>query len=65
MGIDDKIGADEDDFHTIGRRKLELERDEKRVERSQRSKDVKVGIQSGIVKSFAKPIVRTKKVVYF
>ncbi|KAK7468747.1 hypothetical protein VKT23_003250 [Stygiomarasmius scandens] len=65
MGIDDKIGTDEDDFHTIGRRKLELERDEKRVERSQRSKDVKVGIQSGIVKSFAKPVVSTKKVVYF
>jgi zinc finger CCHC domain-containing protein 9 len=64
IGIDDNVGADEDDFHIIGRKKLQLDKDEKNSERLQRSKDVKVGAQSGIVKSFAKPAA-SKKVIYF
>ncbi|THV07643.1 hypothetical protein K435DRAFT_709696 [Dendrothele bispora CBS 962.96] len=66
IGIDDNVGADEDDFHIIGRRKHQLDKDERRMEKSQRLKDVKVGAQSGIIKSFGKvPASLPKKVVYF
>ncbi|KAF5375130.1 hypothetical protein D9758_000416 [Tetrapyrgos nigripes] len=57
IGLDENVGADEDDFHAIGRTKLQLDKDEK-AERLQQSKNIKV------VKSFAKPAA-PKKVVYF
>ncbi|KAK7059101.1 hypothetical protein VNI00_001726 [Paramarasmius palmivorus] len=46
VGIERNIGPDEDDFHIIGRRKQELDREDRRVEKVQRSMDVRVGAQS-------------------
>jgi zinc finger CCHC domain-containing protein 9 len=46
-------GADEDDFHTFNRRKAEVEKDEKYVDKSKRSLGIKAGVHSGVVKSFA------------
>ncbi|KIK70827.1 hypothetical protein GYMLUDRAFT_148923 [Collybiopsis luxurians FD-317 M1] len=58
-------GADEDDFHTIGRRKQELDRHDKRTEKLQRTMGVKVGAHSGVVKAFGKTSAPAKKVVFF
>lgn len=66
LGIDAKdVGADEDDFHLIGRRKQHLDRSDQHMEKVQRSMDVKVGAQSGIVKPFGKMPEAAKKVVIF
>ncbi|KAJ3734675.1 hypothetical protein DFJ43DRAFT_95305 [Lentinula guzmanii] len=66
LGVDEKnVGADEDDFHTIGRRRQELDRHDKRTEKLQRSMGVKVGVQSGIIQPFGKVPAPTKKVVLF
>lgn len=68
LGIDvdaKDVGADEDDFHLIGRRKQHLDRSDQHMEKVQRSMDVKVGAQSGIVKPFGKMPEAAKKVVFF
>ncbi|KAJ4485960.1 hypothetical protein J3R30DRAFT_3443072 [Lentinula aciculospora] len=66
LGVDEKeIGADEDDFHTIGRRRQELDRHDQYTEKLQRSMNVKVGAQSGIIQPFGKVSAPPKKVVIF
>ncbi|KAJ3966483.1 hypothetical protein EV361DRAFT_954035 [Lentinula raphanica] len=66
LGVDEKdVRADEDDFHTIGRRKQELDRHDRRAEKVQRSMAVKVGAQSGILQPSGKLSAPAKKVVTF
>jgi hypothetical protein len=64
-GQGNDAGADEDDFHALKRRKIEVEEDEKRKDRVQRLANIKAGAHSGIVKSFGKSMVTSKKVVMF
>lgn len=65
--VDEKdLGADEDDFHTIGRTRQQLDRLDKHTEKLQRSMGVKVAAQSGtIIQPFGKLPVPAKKVVIF
>ncbi|PFH53693.1 hypothetical protein AMATHDRAFT_137080, partial [Amanita thiersii Skay4041] len=66
LGTGKEAGADEDDFHTLNRKRSELDRDEKREEKKKHALNVKIGVQSGIVKAFGKqPKPPAKKVVYF
>ncbi|KAJ3870279.1 hypothetical protein EV359DRAFT_28197 [Lentinula novae-zelandiae] len=65
--VDEKdVGADEDDFHTIGRTRQQLDRLDKHTEKLQRSIGVKVAAQSGtIIQPFGKLPAPAKKVVIF
>ncbi|KAH7913282.1 hypothetical protein BJ138DRAFT_657062 [Hygrophoropsis aurantiaca] len=66
LGTGKDTGADEDDFHTFKRRNAEVDKDEKRDEKTKRIVDIKAGVHTGIVKAFGKPsIVASKKVVHF
>ncbi|KAJ7709840.1 hypothetical protein B0H17DRAFT_1155692 [Mycena rosella] len=65
FGIGQEAGPDEDDFHTLKRRKTEVERDEKQESKLKRSVDVQVGAHSGIVKPFGTNPLKSKKVVFF
>jgi len=65
MGVERNIGADEDDFHVIGRRKQELDKEDRKVEKIQKSMDVRVGAQSGGLKMSGKAPANLKKVVFF
>ena len=66
LGMGGEAGADEDDFHTIKRRKSGVEREERHEDKIKRLVDVKAGAHSGVIKSFGQlPTVLTKKVVYF
>ncbi|KAF5385517.1 hypothetical protein D9757_005412 [Collybiopsis confluens] len=56
------LGADEDDFHVIGRRKQELDRLDKRSEKLERAK---VGAHFSVVKSLGSTSTMAKKVVFF
>ena len=58
-------GADEDDFHTLGRLNKQLDRAEKVDTKKKKQADVKTGVVSGITKSFAPAPVKKKKVVVF
>ncbi|KAJ3808111.1 hypothetical protein F5876DRAFT_46719 [Lentinula aff. lateritia] len=65
--VDEKdVGADEDDFHTIGRTRQQLDRLDKHTEKLQRSMGVKVAAQTGtIIQPFGKMPAPVKKVVIF
>lgn len=66
VGTGRDAGADEDDFHTLGRKKGEVEREEKGQERVKRRADVKVGALTGTVRAFGTaPAPKVKKVVTF
>ncbi|KAJ6625841.1 hypothetical protein B0H10DRAFT_1718859, partial [Mycena sp. CBHHK59/15] len=65
LGVGREAGADEDDFHTLKRRKTEVDRDEKHEEIFKRLADVKVGAHSGVVKPFGIKAAPPKKVVFF
>ncbi|KAJ8083837.1 hypothetical protein PM082_002603 [Marasmius tenuissimus] len=65
IGVERNIGADEDDFHVIGRRKQELDKEDKKVDKIQRSMDVRVGAQSGGLKMSGKAPAKPKTVVFF
>ncbi|KAG7099058.1 hypothetical protein E1B28_000933 [Marasmius oreades] len=66
IGVERDIGGDEDDFHIIGRRKQELDKEEKRDEKIHKSMNIKVGAQSGVMKSCGKVTApQAKTVVYF
>ncbi|KAJ7449874.1 hypothetical protein FB451DRAFT_741840 [Mycena latifolia] len=65
FGVGREAGPDEDDFHTLKRRKTEVDRDEKQEDKLKRSVDVKAGAHSGILKSFATNTLKPKKVVFF
>jgi len=62
-----EAGADEDDFHVFKRKTAEINLEEKDEEKKKKLQDVKVGVHSGVVKSFGKQEVssRSKKVVSF
>lgn len=62
IGTGREAGADEDDFHTLKRRKTEVEREEKREEQFKHR--IVVGAHSGVVTALPKA-PPTKKVVYF
>ncbi|KAL0579378.1 hypothetical protein V5O48_002654 [Marasmius crinis-equi] len=64
MGMERNVGADEDDFHAIGRMKQELDKEDRKVEKIQKTLDVRVGAQSGAVKVNGKAPVKAK-VVHF
>lgn len=57
LGTGREAGADEDDFHMIRRRKLEIDRDER-----EEGKALRAGAVTGVVEA---PSVKPKKVVYF
>jgi zinc finger CCHC domain-containing protein 9 len=57
LGTGREAGADEDDFHMIRRRNLEIDRDERAEGKAPRA-----GSVAGVVEA---PSVKPKKVVYF
>jgi len=63
FGVGRETGADEDDFHTLKRRKTEINLDEK--QEMKRAVDARAGAHSGIVKPFGTNPVKSKKVVFF
>ncbi|KAJ7774904.1 hypothetical protein B0H16DRAFT_1880092 [Mycena metata] len=66
FGTGREAGADEDDFHTFKRRKVEVDHDEKQEVKMKRLVDIKAGAHTGIVKPFgANPAKPVKKVVFF
>lgn len=60
LGTGREAGADEDDFHMIRRRNLEIDRDEREV-----GKALRAGAVAGIVESSGRTSVMPKNVVYF
>jgi hypothetical protein len=52
FGTGADAGADEDDFHTLKRRRAEVDRDERTEERVRKMANVKAGVHSGVVKAF-------------
>jgi zinc finger CCHC domain-containing protein 9 len=61
-------GADEDDFHTLGRKNVEVDRDIKKDERAKKKPGVQAGLYAGTVKAFGTSVgnsTKTKKVVHF
>ncbi|KAI0063545.1 hypothetical protein BV25DRAFT_1906973 [Artomyces pyxidatus] len=66
LGTGRGAGADEDDFHTLKRKTIEIDREEHSEERVKKMAKLKVGAHSGIVKPFGVvPARHAKKVVYF
>jgi zinc finger CCHC domain-containing protein 9 len=65
LGTGRDAGADEDDFHTIRRKNVEIDRDERGEERTRKEAKVRAGTVTGVVKVFGKAPVEPKKVVYF
>ncbi|KAJ6596959.1 hypothetical protein DFH09DRAFT_107080 [Mycena vulgaris] len=65
FGAGREAGPDEDDYHTLKRRKTEVDRDEKQDGKLKSQVDVRVGAHSGIVKSFGINPLKHKKVVFF
>jgi len=60
LGTGREAGADEDDFHMIRRRNLEIDRDE-RVE----AKALRADVAAGVVKAPGRTSVKPNKVVHF
>ena len=66
VGTGQAAGADEDDFHTFKRGKVEVDKAEKAETKAKRKAEVKVGAHSGVVKAFGSaPTEKKKKVVIF
>ncbi len=65
VGTGREAGADEDDFHTIRQKNAEMDRDEHGEERARKKAKVRAGAFTGVVKSFGKTPVKSKRVVYF
>ena len=60
LGAGHEAGADEDDFHLIRRRNLEIDRDER-----EQAKAMQAGAVAEAVKASGRTSVKPKKVVYF
>jgi zinc finger CCHC domain-containing protein 9 len=60
-------GADEDDFHTLGRKNVEVDRDIKKDEKAKKKTGVQAGSYTPMVKAFGTSVgnQKTKKVVHF
>ncbi len=65
VGTGEGVGADEDDFHTIKRLTVDIDRSEKAEEKAKKKVGVKVGVHSGVVKAFGETPAPKKKVVVF
>lgn len=66
VGTGGEAGADEDDFHILGRKKHEVDHEEKREKRAKRVEDVKVGALTGTVRPLGNaPAIKARKVVTF
>jgi zinc finger CCHC domain-containing protein 9 len=66
LGTGREAGADEDDFHTIRQKIVEMDRDDHGEERARKEAKVRAGAFTGVVKAFGKtPPVKSKKVVNF
>ncbi|KAI0773951.1 hypothetical protein C8Q74DRAFT_1267537 [Fomes fomentarius] len=65
VGTGEGVGADEDDFHTIKRMTVDIDRSEKAEEKAKKKVGVKVGVHSGVVKAFGEAPAPKKKVVVF
>jgi zinc finger CCHC domain-containing protein 9 len=70
MGLDSSTapGADEDDFHSFKRRKVEVDHALKREDKMKKQADVRTAVHSGITKSFGNVPpggAPMKKVVHF
>lgn len=66
LGLDQDLGADEDDFHSFKRRKTEVDKSEQRDVKQMGQ--VKMGVMSGVFTAAparAGPPQRQKNVVYF
>lgn len=64
-GTGREAGADEDDFHTIKRKAVEVDREERTESRAINKLDIKVGAMSKTIKSFVTTPAATKKIVFF
>jgi hypothetical protein len=60
LGTGREAGADEDDFHMIRRRNLEIDGDER-----EKTKALRAGAVAGVVKASGRTSVKPKKVVVF
>ncbi|KAH8118915.1 hypothetical protein DFH11DRAFT_1722506 [Phellopilus nigrolimitatus] len=66
LGTSNDTGADEDDFHTFKRMSAEVDFEERHETRAKKKADVKMGVMSKTVKSFASaPLAGAKKVIFF
>jgi zinc finger CCHC domain-containing protein 9 len=65
LGTGREAGADEDDFHTIRRKDVEMDRDERGEERARKEAKVWAGALTGAIKAFGKAPAMPKKVVHF
>ncbi|KAI5118233.1 hypothetical protein M0805_008869 [Coniferiporia weirii] len=67
VGTGHSTGADEDDFHTLKRMNVEVDMEERAETKAKRQADVKMGVMSKTIKSFATvaPSAAKKKVVVF
>ncbi|KAL4249013.1 Zinc finger CCHC domain-containing protein 9 [Abortiporus biennis] len=66
LGTGREAGADEDDFHTFKRKTAEISREEKGDERRKKMQNIKMGVHSGVVKSFGQAAApKPKKIVTF
>lgn len=68
VGMGHGAGADEDDFHTLKRRNVEVDRDIKKDERVKKKSSVQTGPYTGTAKTFGTSVgnsTKTKKVIHF
>ena len=60
LGTGREAGADEDDFHLIRRRNMEIDRDER-----EHAESLRAVAAAGVVKASGRTLVKPKKMVYF
>ncbi|KAI9459098.1 hypothetical protein F5148DRAFT_1276836 [Russula earlei] len=65
LGTGREAGADEDDFHAIRRKNVEMDRDERGEARVRKEAKVRAGALTGVVRAFGKAPVKPQNVVYF
>ncbi|KAG6861936.1 hypothetical protein C0995_009886 [Termitomyces sp. Mi166 len=65
LGIGDAAGADEDDFHSFKRQKIEIDRFEKHDEKEKRARAGHLATQSNTLRSTKCTSLPSKRVVYF
>jgi zinc finger CCHC domain-containing protein 9 len=65
LGTGREAGADEDDFHTIRRKNVEMNLEERGEERARKEAKVRAGALTVVVKAFGKAPAKPKEVVYF
>ncbi|PPQ63729.1 hypothetical protein CVT24_004238 [Panaeolus cyanescens] len=61
FGTGREAGADEDDFHTLKRRTIEVDHEVKQADKLKNLMEIKTGVHSGIVKAFGAVAAQTTK----